>query len=106
MRNWKKLDNAAKIFPSTIEQSETRVFRFYCELNEDVDPQALQEAVCQAVKQFPHFLKILRKGLFWYYLENSQQKPVVMEESESPCPHIYRPGQHNLLFQVTYYKKR
>lgn len=106
MKNWKKLDNAAKIFPSTIEQSETRVFRFYCELNENVNPQALQDAVCQAVKQFPHFLKILRKGLFWYYLESSHQKPVVTEECEAPCPHIYRPGQHNLLFQVTYYKKR
>ena len=106
MKKWNKLDNAAKIFPSTIELSETRVFRFYCELTEDVQPEALQQAVEQAVKQFPQFLKILRAGLFWYYLEYSNLKPVVEEESQTPCSHIYRYGHQGLLFNVTYYKKR
>ena len=59
MKKWSKLDNAAKIFPSTIEQSETRVFRFYCQLTEDVDPEALQQAVDQAILQFPQFLNCL-----------------------------------------------
>lgn len=106
MKKWNKLDNAAKIFPSTIELSETRVFRFYCELKEDVQPEALQQAVEQAVLQFPQFLKILRTGLFWYYLESSNLKPVVKEESQAPCSHIYRYGHQGLLFNVTYYKKR
>lgn len=106
MKKWNRLDNAAKIFPSTIELSETRVFRFYCELKEDIDPAALQKAVEQAVRQFPQFLKILRAGLFWYYLEYSNLKPVVTEESQTPCSHIYRYGHQGLLFQVTYYKKR
>lgn len=106
MKKWSKLDNAAKIFPSTVENSETRVFRIYCELKEDVCPEALQSAVEQALKQFPQFRKILRKGLFWYYMENSSQKPVVQEEFESPCSQLYRSGHHNLLFSVTYYKKR
>lgn len=106
MKKWNKLDNAAKIFPATIEQSETRVFRFYCELHEDVQPEALQQAVDQAVKQLPQFLKILRSGLFWYYLENSNLRPIVKEESGVPCSHIYRNGHQDLLFNVTYYKKR
>lgn len=106
MKKWNKLDNAAKIFPSTIELSETRVFRFYCELTEDIQPQVLQQAVEQAVKQFPQFLKILRTGLFWYYLESSNLTPVVKEESQTPCSHIYRYGHQGLLFTVTYYKKR
>ena len=33
-KSWSRLDNAAKIFPSTIEKTDTRVFRFYCELTE------------------------------------------------------------------------
>lgn len=106
MKKWNKLDNAAKIFPATIEQSETRVFRFYCELKEDVQPKVLQQAVDQAVKQLPQFLKILRSGLFWYYLENSSLRPIVKEESQTPCSHIYRNGHQDLLFNVTYYKKR
>lgn len=106
MKKWNKLDNAAKIFPATIEQSETRVFRFYCELTEDVQPDILQQAVEQAVIQLPQFLKILRTGLFWYYLENTNLKPIVKEESQTPCSHIYRYGHQDLLFNVTYYKKR
>ena len=42
--SWSRLDNAAKIFPSTSERTDTRVFRFYCELDEDVDRELLQEA--------------------------------------------------------------
>lgn len=106
MKKWNKLDNAAKIFPSTIEQSETRVFRFYCQLTKDVQPEALQQAVDRAVRQFPHFLKILRKGLFWYYLENSSKRPKVEQESQSPCSHIYKSGHHELLFKISYFKKR
>ncbi len=106
MQKWNKLDNVAKIFPSTIELSETRVFRFYCELTEDIQPEALQKAVDQAVVQFPQFLKILRAGLFWYYLEYSNLKPVVSEESQTPCSHIYKHGHQGLLFHVTYHKKR
>lgn len=106
MKKWNKLDNAAKIFPATIEQSETRVFRFYCELKEDVVPEVLQQAVDQAVVQLPQFLKILRTGLFWYYLENSNLRPIVKEEFQTPCSHIYRHGHQDLLFTVTYYKKR
>ena len=106
MEKWNKLDNAAKIFPATIEQSETRVFRFYCELTEDVRPDILQQAVELAVVQLPQFLKILRTGLFWYYLENTNLKPIVKEECQTPCSHIYRYGHQDLLFNVTYYKKR
>lgn len=106
MKKWSKLDNAAKIFPSTVEQSETRVFRIYCELKEDVCPDVLQQAVEQAIRQFPQFKKIMRKGLFWYYMENSNLRPVVREERRSPCSQLYKSGHHDLLFSVTYFRKR
>lgn len=106
MKKWSKLDNAAKIFPSTVEQSETRVFRIYCELKDDVCPDTLQKAVEQAIRQFPHFKKIMRKGLFWYYMENSNLRPVVREETQTPCSQLYRSGHHDLLFSVTYFRKR
>ena len=106
MKKWNKLDNAAKIFPATIEQSETRVFRFYCELTQEIQPEILQQAVDRALIQLPQFQNILRTGLFWYYLEHTDLKPIVQEESQSPCSHIYRYGHQDLLFNVTYYKKR
>ena len=105
-RQWTKLDNAAKAFPPTAQKSDTRVFRFSCELFEDVDEKLLQTALDKVLKEFPHFLCVLRQGFFWYYLEQSELRPVVKQESRTPCAELYRHGYRNLLFRVTYYKKR
>ena len=40
---WRKLDNAAKLYSAASNKKDTRVFRFYCELKEEVDPDVLQE---------------------------------------------------------------
>ena len=40
--NWYKLDNAAKIVPSTAKGANTRVFRLTCQLTEQVDEDILQ----------------------------------------------------------------
>ena len=48
----------------------------------------------------------MRKGLFWHYLERSSQKPVVRKEYREPCSNLYIRDKKNLLFEVTYYKKR
>ena len=53
---WRKLDNAAKAFPPTVKKSDTRVFRFSCELFEGIDQKTLQLALDKAVLEFPHFL--------------------------------------------------
>ena len=41
---WRKLDNAAKLYSAASNKKDTRVFRFYCELKEEVNPDVLQEA--------------------------------------------------------------
>ena len=43
--NWRKLDNAALAFPLVTGKNDTRVFRFYCELKENVKPELLQAAL-------------------------------------------------------------
>lgn len=106
MKNWYKLDTAAKVFPSTVEKSESRVFRFYCELKEPVEPQILQNAVELALEDFPYFRLVLCRGMFWYYLERTSLTPVVHQEHETPCSRIYNSERKTLLFSVTYYKKR
>ena len=35
---WRKLDNAAKLYSAASNKKDTRVFRFYCELKEEVNP--------------------------------------------------------------------
>jgi hypothetical protein len=103
---WNRLDNAAKIFPPTSDKNDTKVFRFACELYEEVDPSFLQEALDKTMEEFPFFQCILKRGLFWYYLESCTIKPVARFETNPPCGAIYDPNQKSLLFEVTYYRKR
>lgn len=103
---WRKLDNAAKAFPPTVKKSDTRVFRFSCELIEEIDEAILQTALDKAVVEFPHYLSIMRKGFFWYYLEQSDIKPIVKPETRMPCSQLYKSGYKTLLFEVTYFRNR
>ena len=103
---WRKLDNAAKLYSAASNKKDTRVFRFYCELKEEVEPALLQKALDQTMETFPMFLMVLRKGLFWHYLEPCNLHPIVKEEYKEPCSRLYIKDKKNLLFEVTYYKKR
>lgn len=104
--HWRKLDNAAKIFPSTSNHRDTRVFRFYCECKDPIESTALQTALDKTIEKYPLFLAVIRKGAFWFYMEKSDLKPLVKEESELPCLGLYLHDRKTLLFQVTYYKNR
>lgn len=100
---WSRLDNAAKIYPAAGGKSDTHVFRFSCDLTEPVDPVALQTALDESISVFPVFQYVMKRGLFWYYLEDTDIKPVVREEYKPPCSELYRPGVRSLLYEVTYY---
>ncbi|NCC01385.1 MAG: hypothetical protein EOM34_12045 [Clostridia bacterium] len=105
-KRWRKLDNAAKIFPATSGRKDTRVFRFFCELKESIDGDVLQEALDRTMEKYPMFRSVMRKGLFWYYLEKSDLPAVVSPEKEPPCMNLYIRDQKKLLFQVNYYRNR
>lgn len=103
---WARLDNASKIFPSTSNNRDTKVFRLACELYEDVDPSILQQALNMSLESFPLFRSVLRSGVFWYYFETSDIEPVVLKESTPVCAPIYDKDRRNLLFRLFYFNKR
>lgn len=103
---WAKLDNAAKIFPPTTNEIDTKVFRFVCELKEEVDKEILQSALDKTLPLFPMYQTILRRGVFWYYFEQTDLKPEVVEENKLPCSMLYRQNRRNLLFEVSYFHNR
>ena len=103
---WYQLDNAAKIVPSTASGADTRVFRITCELREEVDPEILQIAVTEAAADFPHFSSVLKKGMFWYYLDESELTPEVTPDNLPALATIYWEGRRNLLYRVSYYRNR
>ena len=103
---WRKLDNAALAFPLVTDKNDTRVFRFYCKLKETVDSEILQRALDKTMEKYPLFRAVLRKGLFWFYLERRDIDAFVKEEKRPPCSSLYIPDKKSLLFQVSYYKNR
>ena len=80
--------------------------KFYATWEEDVKEEILQQAVEKALEKYPLFLSVMRKGLFWHYLEKINLKPVVTEEFKEPCRNLYVRDKKSLLFEVTYYKRR
>lgn len=106
MESWRTIDNTGKIFPATSNRRDTRVFRLYTVLKEDVDREVLQLALDRTMEKYPLFLSVIRKGFFWYYFEKSDLKPEVTQESKSPCSGIYIRDKKSLLFEVTYYKNK
>ncbi|MCR5775411.1 MAG: hypothetical protein K6G42_10045 [Lachnospiraceae bacterium] len=105
-KKWYKLDNAAKIIPSSAHGADTRVFRICCELKEDVRPEVLQQAHDDVIEDFPLFRCVLKRGFFWYYLEDSDFKLKIEEDHLHACSPIYYPGRVNLLYRVNYYGRR
>lgn len=104
---WTRLDNAAKLYASVSSRRDPKVFRFACQLKEAIDPLPLQKAVEDTLACFPLYRSVLRRGLFWYFLEPSPRlSPKVREEDRPPCSPLYARGERTLLFDVTYYHQR
>lgn len=99
---WYKLENAAKMFPPTSSNEDPKVFRFFVELNENVEPVCLQKATNETLEEFPLFKSVLKRGLFWYYLEYSNRNINIEIENTNPCDKI----ENNYLCRISYYKKR
>jgi NRPS condensation-like uncharacterized protein len=105
-KEWYRLDNAAKIIPSSMVGADTRVFRLVCELKEEVDPEILQQALDLALEESPYMNCCLRKGIFWYYMDEMEHGAKVREEHRGALRALYVPGRKNLLYRVTYFRKR
>lgn len=103
---WSRLDNTAKIFPSNSTSRDSKVFRFSCELHEAADPAVLQHALDKTLEEFPFFRSVMKKGLFWYYLEESALAAVVSPETLTPCAPLYNRNSKTLLFRVIYHGRR
>ncbi len=103
---WYKLDNAAKIFPSAARGADTRVFRIAAELKEPVSGEILQNALDETIKEYPYYNSVLRKGLFWYYLDERPARAIVTEENDPVMAPLYIPGRRTLLYRVSFRRNR
>lgn len=103
---WTKLDNAGKIFPPSVNGTDSQVFRLSCTLDEDIVPDILQKALLDTAKAIPSYQQVLKKGMFWYYLESTEALPKLKEEYKTPCAIIFNKYSKGLLYEITYYNNR
>jgi hypothetical protein len=105
-RTWVRLDNASNIFLAARTESDTKVFRLSAEMDAEVDPELLQEALDAVFERYPLYHAVLRRGVFWYYLQDSDLRPVVEPERRPTCAPIYQAGRRTLLFRVIHHRRR
>lgn len=105
-KNWVRLDNASNIFLAARTEVDTKVFRFSAHLTESIDPASLQKALLKTYESYPLFQNVMRRGIFWYYLEHTEKIPYVQPETLPPCTAIYHYDRKELLFRVIYNQNR
>ncbi len=104
-KKWYKLDNIGKFYSSLASNSIQNIFRYSVTLKESIDKNILQKALDLTIKSYPNFNVNLKKGIFWYFLEQTTKKFKVTEENLPICFKLYNNG-NDFLYRVSYYKKR
>ena len=103
---WVRLDNAAKIYPAARRKNWSNLFRQSVTLTENVDVRVLQDALDVTVKRFPTIAARLRKGAFWYYLQQVESAPRIREEYSYPVVFMSNEEMRRCAFRVIAYENR
>ncbi len=103
---WLRLDNAAKIYPAARRENWSSIFRVSVTLTEDIDTDILRSALDVTVRRFPSIAARLRRGAFWYYLQQLHSAPPIRPDSSYPLVKMSRDEIRQCAFRVLVYKKR
>lgn len=98
---WVKLDNAAKIYPSTASSSWMAIYRLSVTLDEEISRPILSLALKAALKRIPLFSYRLKRGLFWFFMESQSDKvPKIQEDVANPCMPINLSQNDHFMFRI------
>ena len=103
---WVKLDNAAKIYPAARSRRWSNLFRLSATLTEPVDTAVLRSALETTIPRFPTIAARLRRGLFWYYLQQLQETPDFSAECSHPLAYMHPQESRRCAFRVIVYENR
>ena len=103
---WMRLDNAAKIYPAAKRRNWNNFFRLSATLTEPVDTEVLRRALDVTVRRFPSIAVRLRRGAFWYYLEEIPKAPPIQPEKSCPLAHAPFYEVRQCAFRVLVYHER
>lgn len=105
-KSWMKLDNAALIYPATMNRNWTALFRLSATLTEPIDEDILEVAQKRTLRRLPWFSYQLKRGLFWFYLEHGDAEPAVEPDVGNPCVRMKLKNRKGFCMRVRYYQNR
>ena len=103
---WVRLDNAAKIYPAARRKNWSNIYRQSVTLAEEVDREVLSSALEVTVKRFPSIAARLRRGLFWYYLQQVESAPELQDEYSFPLVYMSHKEMSRCALRVIVYQNR
>lgn len=103
---WRKLDDQAKVFSLASNSKYCSVFRLSVILKMKVEEEILQKALESTIEKYKVFKVKMRKGLFWYYLEENPKSPIITIEKDYPFRKINTKENNDYLFKVTYFENK
>lgn len=104
--HWLRLDNAAKIYPAARRSNWSNIFRLSATLHEPIDRAVMQSALDVTVRRFPSMAARLRRGVFWYYLQQLDRAPELREEYSHPLTRMSRQEMRQCAIRVIVYENR
>ncbi len=103
---WMRLDNAAKIYPAARNDNWSNIFRLSASLYETVDIPVMERALDITIRRFPSIAVRLRRGVFWYYLQQISQAPPIYPECSYPLTKMHREDVRRCALRVIVFENR
>lgn len=103
---WYRLNNVGKLYSFIISPQSTTLFRISATLTSNISPAILQQALKEALRRYPFFQVQLKKGIFWYYFEETTKVPEVMQEVYYPCMGLSMKKRGAFPFRVLYFNRK
>lgn len=101
----RKLDDQAKIFSLSCNKKDTSVFRLSTKLKQKIDKEILEIAVEATLEKYKDFKVKVKKGFFWYYLVENNNKPIIQERTDYNFKFIHYEDNNEYLFKISYDEK-
>ena len=103
---WYPLDSAAKVYPLSMTTARMSMYRISANMDREVVPELLQLALHAVIKRFPTFATIVKRGIFWHYLDARRKRFVIEKEEKIPCTPIKLDTVRDQVFRLVYFKNR
>ena len=103
---WYALDNSSKIFPSTTENNRRNTFFICAVLKEKIEQDIMEQAINEVLLRFPSFKVKLKRGVFWYYLEENLKRFKLSEENPNMLQDFNERENNDYLFKASIYEEK